>query len=86
MVTLLYYSNDLDREYEIDIDFHYKSDCSSYTINGIYERGLNIERALSEFDLTDRVKIKNICAHALQDHYFSEDERVPQSITQDERY
>ena len=67
-MTLFYYSNDLDKDYEIDVEFRCKSDSFSYKINGIYERDFNIGRDLSEFDLTDRLNIKSICAHALSEH------------------
>lgn len=84
MVTFLYYSSDLDREFEVDVTFTYKKDSSFYTINGIYERGLNIEVDMDELCLTDRVRIKDKCSLAMRDHYFSPDEREPQ--IRDDRY
>ena len=85
-MTLNFYSDDLDREFQIDVDLIWKSDSSFYQISGVYERGLNIERSMDEFCLTDRVKIKSLCQQALEEHYFDDEDKLPRSITHDERY
>lgn len=85
-MTLNFYSNDLDREFEIEVDFICREGDSFYQISGVYERELSIERSMDEFCLTDRVKIKSLCQEALEDHYFDEDEKLASSVTRSERY
>lgn len=85
-MTLNFYSNDLDCEFEIEVDFVYRKSESFYQISGIYERQLNIERDIDEFCLFDRVKIKSLCKQALSEYHFSEDEMLPSQITRDECY
>lgn len=68
-VSLNFYSEDLEKEFQVDVDLISKSDSSFYQIIGIYERDLNIERDLDEFCLVDRIKIRDICKDALFNHH-----------------
>lgn len=61
-IMLIYHSLELDREFEVDIQL----ECEfygdySYTIDAIYERGLNIEFPIESFSRNDYIELKKAC-------------------------
>lgn len=85
-MSIYFYSNEYDKEYEIDVELHYKPGGSEYEIVGIYEKDLSVERPLEEFPLKERVQIKAKCQRALEEHYFDLYDRLPSSVTRSEKF